>query len=73
MDANDREYAAAAAGMADHTMPPALPQEPAVGDYVSGMTAGRRWSGHVEWVEDGRMTLNVGGAWLAVPVKDITF
>jgi hypothetical protein len=39
---------------------------------VSGETAGRRWSGRVEWIEAGRMTLDVGGAWLAVPVTDIT-
>jgi hypothetical protein len=68
---HEHEYLAAIAGMADHTMPPA-PQPPAIGDYVSGITAGKRWSGRVEIVEGNRMTLDVGGGWVAVPVTDIT-
>jgi hypothetical protein len=70
-DAHSNEYLAAIAGMADHTMPPA-PQPPAIGDFVSGITAGKRWSGRVEIVEGNRMTLDVGGGWVAVPVSDIT-
>ena len=68
---HENEYLAAVSGMADHTMPPA-PQPPAIGDYVSGITAGKRWSGRVELVEGNRMTLDVGGGWVAVPVTDIT-
>jgi hypothetical protein len=68
-DAHSREYAAAIAGMAETY---GTPQTPAVGDFVSGMTAGRRWSGHVEWIDGDRLTIDVGGGWLAVPVKDIT-
>jgi hypothetical protein len=68
-DAHGREYAAAIAGMAETY---GTNQPPAVGDFVSGMTAGRRWSGHVEWIDGDRMTIDVGGGWLAVPVKDIT-
>ena len=68
---HENEYLAAVAGMADHTMPPA-PQPPAIGDFVSGETAGKRWSGRVEWIEGNRMTLDVGGGWVAVPVTDIT-
>ena len=68
-DAHSREYAAAIAGMAETY---GTNQPPAVGDFVSGMTAGRRWSGHVEWIDGDRMTIDVGGGWLAVPVKDIT-
>lgn len=65
------EYLAAIAGMSDHTMPPRQP--PATGDFVSGCTAGRRWQGRVEWIEDdGRIVVDVGGAWVAVPVNDIT-
>lgn len=72
-DPHHNEYLAAIAGMADHTMPPrATKPEPAVGDFVSGRTAGRLWSGRVEWVEGSRMTIDVGGGWLAVPVSDIT-
>ena len=70
-DPNHNEYLAAIAGMADHTMPPA-PQPPAIGDYVSGITGGKRWAGRVEIVEGNRMTLDVGGGWVAVPVSDIT-
>ena len=39
MNAHENEYLAAISGMADHTMPPAQ-QQPAPGDFVSGMTAG---------------------------------
>jgi hypothetical protein len=70
-DVHNNEYLAAISGMADHTMPPA-PQPPAIGDYVSGMTAGKRWSGRVEFIEGNRMTIDVGGGWVAVPVTDIT-
>ena len=66
----DAEYLAAITGMHEHT--PSPRPEPATGDFVSGETAGRRWSGRVERIENGRMTLDVGGAWIAVPVTDIT-
>ena len=67
---HENEYLAAIAGMADHTMPPA--SLPAPGDFVSGTTAGKRWSGRVEWIDGNRMTIDVGGGWVAVPVSDIT-
>ena len=69
-DAHHNEYLAAIAGMPDHTMPPAKP--PAVGDFVSGMTAGKRWQGRVEIIDGNRMTLDGGGGWVAGPVADIT-
>ena len=64
------EYLAAIAGL--HEQTPSPRREPAVGDFVSGYTAGKRWSGRVEWVENDRMCINPGGAWLYVPVADIT-
>ena len=67
---HESEYLAAVRGLHEQTITPS--DEPAVGDFVSGMTAGRRWSGHVEWVIDGRLTINIGGAWISVPVGDIT-
>jgi hypothetical protein len=70
MDAHINEYAAAVAGMQDTYGTPS--KQPAVGDFVSGMTAGRRWSGHVEWIDGDRLTIHVVGGWLAVPLKDIT-
>jgi hypothetical protein len=76
-DAHDREYAAAAAGMQDTygtgwrdtTNTPH-----AVGDFVSGLTAGRRWSGHIEWFsdDDATVVVNVNHAWERFPVADIT-
>jgi hypothetical protein len=42
------------------------------GDFVSGETAGRRWSGRVEWQEGEWLSVNVDGAWVRVPVRDIT-
>jgi hypothetical protein len=70
-DAHSNEYAAAVAGMAETYGKPQ--QEHAVGDFVSGLTAGRRWSGYVQFIDRGWMFVDVdGGAWLAVPVRDIT-
>jgi len=66
---HENEYLAAARGLHEQTL--SGKAEPAVGDFVSGITAGKRWSGRVEWVEGGRMTLDVGGGWVAVPVADI--
>jgi hypothetical protein len=75
-DAHDREYAAAVAGMQDTygtgtTTPPSL----AVGDFVSGVTAGKQWSGHIEWFseDDASVVVNVDHAWVRVPVRDIRF
>jgi len=71
-DVHNNEYLAAIAGMADHTMPPA-PQPPAIGDYVSGTTSGKRWSGRVEWINtNGEICVNTDGSWVYVPVTDIT-
>jgi len=67
---HQNEYLAAVAGMADHTPSPV--SMPAEGDFVSGCTAGRRWQGRVEWVDGDRLTVDVGGAWVAVSVHDIT-
>ena len=74
-DAHSNEYLAAVAGMRDTygtatTTTPSL----AVGDFVSGLTAGRRWAGHVEWFsDDGKtMVVNVDHSWVTVPVADIT-
>jgi hypothetical protein len=75
MDAHANEYLAAVAGMAEHTMPSAMQRTYAEGDYVSGTSCGKPWSGRIEWFSDSGRTacINVGGGWLFVPVKDITF
>jgi hypothetical protein len=72
MDAHEREYAGAVAGMQEAAGRLVNRQVPADGDFVSGKTAGKHWSGHVEWVSPPLMCLNVGGAWAYVPVGDIT-
>lgn len=70
---HENEYLAAVSGLHEQTPSSvARKAEPAVGDFVSGRTAGKEWRGRVEWIEDGRMTIDVGGGWLAVPVADIT-
>jgi len=77
-DAHNNEYLGAAAGMQETygngcndttNTPPTL----AEGDFVSGMTCGKRWSGRIEWIDGDRLTVNVGGGWLAVPAADVTF
>jgi hypothetical protein len=76
MDAHNSEYLGAVAGMQDTygtgtTSTPTL----AVGDFISGVTAGKQWSGHIEWFseDDGTVVVNVDHAWVRVPVKDIRF
>lgn len=71
MDSHENEYIAAASAIHEQT-PRSRHQEPAVGDFISGVTDGRRWSGHVEWVERGMVCINVGGGWVSVPTYDIT-
>lgn len=70
-DPHHAEYLAAAAALHEQTPLPER-HEPAVGDFISGITAGRRWSGHVEWVNGTECCLNVGGGWVYVPLADIT-
>ena len=67
---HENEYLAAVSGLPEQT--PSPRHEPAVGDFVSGRTAGKTWRGRVEWIDGGRMTIDVGGGWVAVPVADIT-
>jgi hypothetical protein len=74
-DAHSNEYAAAVAGMQDTYgtgWADTSNTTPAVGDFVSGLTAERRWSGHVQAIEGDRMVVDVDGAWLSVSVADIT-
>jgi len=71
MDSHAPEYAAAAAALYEQT--PAPIHEPAVGDFVSGITAGKRWTGRVQWIaDDGRISIELDGGWLYVSTSDIT-
>jgi hypothetical protein len=69
---NENEYLAAISGLGEQTLSPAPKPTYAVGDFVSGCTAGKRWSGYIEWTDGDRLTLDVGGGWLAVSAKDVT-
>lgn len=72
-DPHENEYLAAVGGMQETYGATTQKKLPAVGDFVSGTTSGKRWSGHVEWIESNdRMVVNVGGGWVAVSPKDIT-
>jgi hypothetical protein len=75
-DAHKNEYAGAVAGMQDTYgtgWKDTTNTTPAVGDFVSGLTAGRRWSGHIEWFsDDGTVVVNVDHSWERFPVADIT-
>ena len=70
----ENEYLAAVAGLHEQTPSPAhKTQEPAVGDFVSGKTCGRYWSGRVEWINtNGEICVNTDGSWVYVPMADIT-
>jgi hypothetical protein len=70
MDAHEPEYEAAAAGMAETYGSPA--PSPAIGDFVNGNTAGKPWGGYVLEVRGSRAMIDVDGAWLDVPLSDIT-
>jgi hypothetical protein len=79
MDAHNAEYVAAAAGMQETygkgwSDTGNTPVTLAVGDFVSGTTAGKRWSGHIEWFsdDDATVVVNIDHAWIRVPLRDIT-
>jgi hypothetical protein len=67
---NENEYLAAVAGLGEQTV--SKQREPAVGDFVSGKTCGRYWSGRVEWVTGREICVNTDGSWVYVPMADIT-
>jgi hypothetical protein len=78
--AHENEYLGAVAGMQDtygtgwHDTSNTPHASHAVGDFVSGITKGKHWSGHVEWYsdDDATVVVNVDHAWVRVPVSDIT-
>jgi hypothetical protein len=72
MDPNHNEYLAAIAGLPEQTPSRTVRNEPAVGDFVSGLTAGKRWSGRVQACYRNWLAIDCDGAWLTVPPQDIT-
>ena len=72
MDANERnpgdaEAAGAAAGMAE-----TYGRVYAVGDYVSGMSCGKRFAGQIAQVDGEWLTLEAPGLWLRVRESEVT-
>ena len=71
-DPHHNEYLAAIQGLNDTYGWREAKSLPATGDFVSGSTAGKRWSGRVESIEGDRMTIDVNGGWITASVSDIT-
>jgi hypothetical protein len=69
-DAHHNEYLAAIAGLPDQTI--SQEQLPAVGDFVSGRTGGKHWSGRVMESEPNRLHVEIDGGWIVVHPRDIT-
>lgn len=68
-DPHHNEYLAAVAGLHEQTISPSTF---AVGDFVSGETCGKRWSGRIWNVEGDRLSIEIDGGWLAVSARDVT-
>jgi hypothetical protein len=68
----ENEYLAAVAGLHEQTPSPANPVTYAIGDFVSGISGGKRWSGRIWNVEGNRLSIEIDGGWLAVSASDVT-
>ena len=71
-DAHKNEYLAAIAGLHEQTPSPQPRRTYAIGDWVSGMSGGKRWSGRIFAIDGDRLSIEMPGAWLAVSAKDVT-
>jgi hypothetical protein len=69
---HENEYLAAVAGLGEQTPSPRASVTYAVGDFVSGISGGKRWSGRIFAVDGDRLSIEMPGAWLAVSAKDVT-
>jgi hypothetical protein len=70
-DPHHNEYLAAIANLHEQTPSPA-PRTYAIGDFVSGESGGKRWSGRIFALDGDRLSIEMPGAWLSVSAKDIT-
>lgn len=66
---HENEYLAAASGLHEQTP---SPRTYAIGDFVSGCSGGKRWSGRIFAVDGDRLSIEMPGAWLAVSAGDVT-
>lgn len=65
----DNEFLAAVSGLHEQTP---SPRTYAVGDFVSGITCGKRWRGRIEWIKGNELCVNTDGSWVYVPMADVT-
>ena len=66
---HENEYLAAVSGLHEQTPSPRVY---AIGDFVSGVSAGKRWSGRIFAIDGDRLSIEMPGAWLAVSAQDVT-
>jgi hypothetical protein len=69
MDSHHAEYLAAASALHEQTPSRRVYAE---GDFVSGKSGGKCWSGRIQQIQGDRLVVEASGAWLAVSVRDIT-
>jgi len=72
MDAHENEYLAAVSGLHEQTISPAPATTFAIGDFVSGVSAGKRWQGRIWEIDGDRLSIEIDGGWLAVSANDVT-
>ena len=72
MDAHANEYLAAVTGLHQQTPSPRTQVTYAIGDFVSGISGGKRWQGRIWNVEGDRLSIEIDGGWLAVSANDVT-
>lgn len=65
----DAEAAAAIAALHEQTP---RPRTYAVGDWVNGITKGKRWSGRIVEIRSDLVEVEADMAWLTVDAADIT-
>lgn len=69
---NENEYLAAVAGLHEQTPSPRTRVTYAIGDFVSGISGGKRWQGRIWNVDGNRLSIEIDGGWLAVSANDVT-
>jgi hypothetical protein len=69
---HENEYLAAVSGLHEQTISPVPKTTYAIGDFVSGVSAGKRWSGRIWEIDGDRLSIEIDGGWLAVSAKDVT-
>lgn len=70
MDPHVSEYLAAVGAL--HEQTPSPRPYFAEGDWVSGKSGGKHWSGRILAVDGNRLHIEIDGGWLAVDAMDVT-